>query len=121
MNEGKRKYPWFYPIKTMSPFRESCIYIDTIGYLADRLFQDAGVKVAKTNIFYRDGDPYRIVLCSFWKKDAGKFMQAMQMLPDKALICGWTDYMDYANKLFADAKQLRKSGRLKFEGEEEDD
>lgn len=102
MDENK-KINWFYLLRPYSPFSEKFMYIDTRNFLADRLFEDAGAKVTKLNVFFRPGESYRVVIAKCRKRDITPVMEALTLLPSKALVCGHYDYMDYANNFLRES------------------
>lgn len=109
--EENNKCSWFYVLKSRSPFSSSFIYIDTCTFIADRIFNDAGVKVSKVSVLHRPGEDYRVIVAKCRKKDFGKVLDAIDLLPSKALICGWFGYMDYANGFLKDVTaQTEKNG-----------
>lgn len=87
------------------------MYIDSCTYLADRLFHEHGVRVSKMNVFRREGEDYRVILAKCRRKDEAKVVEALRKMPMKAELCGWTDYLEYANNFFRSAEQyLNKEG-----------
>ena len=91
------------------------MYIDTCTFIANRLFHDANVKVSKLNVFHKPGEDYRIVLAKCRKRDFPKVADTLELLPSKALVCGWHGYMGYCNEF------LRYTGlEEEPEGDEDD-
>lgn len=86
------------------PFTQRFAYIDTCTLLADRLFHEAGLKVSKTDVLRRKGEDYRVVVAKCRKKDFPKVEETLDLLPSKALVCGWYNYMDYSNAFLKEAK-----------------
>ena len=42
--------------------------------------------------FEKKGSPYRIIMCRVFKRDVGRFEEALEKLKDKMLILGYRDY-----------------------------
>ncbi len=91
-------------IRSRSPITQRFCYIDTCTYIADRLFNEAGVKVTKTDILHRPGEDFRVVVAKCRKKDLPEVVEVLNLLPSKALVCGWFDYMAYANWFMKETK-----------------
>ena len=71
------------------------IFVDTEEYLADGLFIRHKVTVHFGKKFGKWEDPqYRLILCKVRKRDEARFLAALQELPAKMLLCGYTDYPD---------------------------
>ena len=46
--------------------------------------------------------PYVFVICKVRKRDTGKFLEALAKLPNKMLLCGHPDYIDFCHELRAE-------------------
>lgn len=84
------KYCW--ELDDRRPFRRFFAYIDAEENLADQLFIKHKVAVDFGPEFAKAGSEYFIIICSVWKKDRQRFLDALKELPDKMLLFGHTDY-----------------------------
>ena len=88
------------------------VFFDTGRHLAVQLFARHGVRVwFDCEVRQRDF-PYRTIKCHVKKRDAPKFLDALEDLKNSMLICGNTDYetevsrfMDYAEKRLEKKRQ----------------
>ena len=74
-------------------------FVDVHPYLADQLFCDHRVTVRFGDEYGRGDTDYRIVFCKVRKRDERAFLAALEELPDKMLLCGHLDYMDFCRTL----------------------
>lgn len=95
---------WYYTLDSRLLFTQRFAYIDTCTFLADRLFHEAGLKVSKTDVLRRYGEDYRIIVAKCRKKDFPKVAEALDLLPSKALVCGWYGYMSYCDDFLKEVK-----------------
>ena len=81
-------------------WRYQFIYFDVENYMADKLFIEHNVRLKITSEYslIRDPHGYRIILCKVWKKQLGDFLEAIDKLSNKMLLCGHTDYLDFCAK-----------------------
>lgn len=86
-------------LKRFSFFFNYFTIIDTDEYLADALFIRHEVRVWFGPEYGRDDTPYRMILCKCRKKDTPKFLAAVRELPNKMLLFGHRDYMDFCTDL----------------------
>lgn len=87
-------------IRTLSPLTNLYFFVDTPKYLADQLFIKHKVRVNfKKGEFRRKGDKYVVVECTVRKKDTGRFIAALDELPNKMLLLGYDDYEAYCNEV----------------------
>lgn len=86
-------------LESWLPCSSRYIYVDTQDYLADRLFVQARLRVRYSGEFARKGSPYVIISCKVRKKDEGRFIKMLEKLPDRMLLMGHTDYMEYCREL----------------------
>lgn len=89
-------------------------FFDTADYLADNLFVKHEVKVDFGPEFERDDSPYKAIFCRCRKRDVSRFLKALEELPNKMMICGYTDYPQFCEKIKHDAidamEVIRKGG-----------
>lgn len=78
------------------------VFIDTPDYLADGLFVKHEVPVHFLKEYAKEGSPYLIIFCKCRKRDTSKFLTALKELPDKMLLCGYTDYIEFC-KMFIES------------------
>lgn len=91
-------------------------YFDTKDYLADNLFIKHEVTVHFMQEYAHDGTEYIVIRCKCRKRDSAAFCTALEEHPNKMLICGHRDYMDFCKEIQAKAeegrKQMRREGEL---------
>ena len=61
-------------------------YIDTTGYLADRIFIENKVRVKFCGDYKHREKNYVVVICKIKKKDVSVFLQSMAELKNRAII-----------------------------------
>lgn len=86
-------------------------FIDLPEYLADGLFVRHKVRVSFGSEFSHPGEQYRMITCKVKKRDLPRFLEALEELPNKMLLCGHTDYIDYCNALWDKLRQAKNEGR----------
>ena len=99
-----------------------CYYaiVDVSDYYADQLFIRHQVTVRFGSEYAHPDAPYRIIFCKVRKKDEQRFLDALQELPNKMLLCGHPDYPAFCTLFFDKMEQgraLRRSGKDNHEGE----
>ena len=72
-------------------------YIDTTGYLADRIFI---VRVKFCGDYKHREKNYVVVICKVKKKDVPMFLQALKELKNRAILMGNTDYETFCKEQF---------------------
>lgn len=75
-------------------------YIDTTGYLADRIFIENKVRVKFCGDYKHREKNYVVVTCKVKEKDAPMFLQALKELKNRALLMGNTDYETFCKERF---------------------
>lgn len=73
--------------------------IDNGEYLADALFIRHKVRVWFGAEYQTPDSLYRVILCRCRKRDVDAFLAAARDLPNKMLLCGHTDYIEYCAQL----------------------
>lgn len=96
--ELKAKYPW----------QNSFMVVDTANEIGLRMVDDIHIS-AKYQVFAKSDSKYKCVIFKFNKKHRQVFLKTIAQIPNKALICGYSDYKVYCNKLIKDL--LKKEGR----------
>ena len=76
------------------------VFLDTEAYLADQLFLKHQVLVHFREEYGRDDSPYRVIFCHVRKRDEERFLSALEELPDKMMLLGYTDYLDTCKALW---------------------
>lgn len=74
-------------------------FVDTEEYLADQLFVQHRVRVNFGAEYSSPGHKYRIIMCSCRKKDTPSFEKSIQELPNKMLLLGHTDYIEFSENM----------------------
>lgn len=87
------------PIKTHSLFFDHFCYLDTKDYMADQLFENAGLKVRFGKEYASPETDYVFVFCKCLKRDRTKFLETIRKLPPKALLLGHKDYLDVCRRV----------------------
>lgn len=75
-------------------------FLDTDAYLADQLFLKHQVQVRFREEYVRDDSPYRVIFCQVRKRDEERFLSALEELPNKMMLLGYTDYLDTCHMLW---------------------
>lgn len=75
-------------------------YIDTTGYLADRIFIENKVRVKFCGDYKHREKNYVIVTCKVKEKDVPMFLQALKELKNRAILMGNTDYETFCKEQF---------------------
>ena len=52
-----------------------------------------------------------MITCKVRKRDLPRFLEALEELPNKMLLCGHSDYIDYCNRLWESLVQAKDEGR----------
>lgn len=96
-------------IKKFPPWRSYFFYFDTDEYLADSVFAEHGLKVRFTREeWVKPGFHYRGILCSVKRKDEWKFIDAIDSVKKKMLLCGHTDYEQECLKFLNEMEACRE-------------
>lgn len=74
------------------------VYIDTTGFLADRIFAQNEIKVKFCGDYFHKEKKYVVVMCKVKKKDALVFLQSMEELENRAILMGNTDYETFCKE-----------------------
>ena len=93
--------------------------VDTPDYYADQLFIRHQVTVRFGNEYAHPDTQYRIIFCKVRKQDEQRFLDALQELPNKMLLCGHPDYPTFCTQFFQkmeQSKAKRRSGKDNHEG-----
>lgn len=86
-------------LRRFSLLYEHFAFLDTADYLADSLFIKHEVTVAFGDEYISEDTPYRVIFCKCRKRDVQRFLQALEELTNKMIICGYSDYPKYCQKL----------------------
>lgn len=76
------------------------VYIDTTGFLADRIFAQNEIRVKFCEDYFRKEKKYVVVMCKVKKKDVSVFLQSMAELKNRAILMGNTDYESFCKEQF---------------------
>ena len=74
------------------------VYIDTMGFLADRIFIENKVRVKFCGDYKHREKNYVVVFCKVKKKDVPMFLQALKELKNRAILMGNTDYETFCKE-----------------------
>ena len=75
-------------------------FFDTGDYLADNLFIRHQVRVDFDDEYIHPDGVYRAILCHVRRWDEDKFWAAIKELPNKMLLCGHPDYLEFCNAMW---------------------
>lgn len=92
-------------LEKFSLFYDYYAFIDTQNYLADNLFIKHKVTVHFMQEYYHPDTEYIVILCKCRKKDSERFCTALEELPNKMLICGHPDYIDFCKEAHIKAEE----------------
>ena len=67
-------------------------FLDSDDYLADQLFIKHKVRVKFLQEYQKDGFDFRTIFCRIHKRDERAFLDALNELPNKMMLCGHADY-----------------------------
>lgn len=76
------------------------VYIDTTGFLADRIFAQNEIRVKFCGDYFHKEKKYVVAMCKVKKKDMPVFLQSMAELANRAIIMGNTDYESFCKEHF---------------------
>lgn len=76
------------------------VYIDTTGFLADRIFVQNEIRVKFCGDYFHKEKKYVVVMCKVKKKDASVFLKSMEELTNRAILMGNTDYESFCKEQF---------------------
>lgn len=89
--ELKAKFPW-----------QNCfMVIDTENEIGLRMVEDIHIS-AKYRMFVNNDSKYKCIIFKFNKRHRQIFLKTIAQIPNKALICGYSDYKAYCNKFIKD-------------------
>lgn len=89
----------YWHLKKFSLRHEYFAYFDVPRYLADPLFVKREVTVWYDEELGRPDKPYVMIVCHVRKKDAQKFMKALEELKKSMVICGHLDYEETVSEM----------------------
>lgn len=90
--EGLLRDKLYWTIEKFSLRFDYFVFFDTEPYLADQLFIRHQVRVWFDSEFRKDGSPYVAIFCHVKKKDALRFLEALDELKKSMIICGHPNY-----------------------------
>lgn len=73
-------------------------YIDTMGFLADRIFVENKVRVKFCGDYKHREKNYVVVICKVKEKDVSMFLQSLKELKNRAILMGNTDYETFCKE-----------------------
>jgi hypothetical protein len=79
------------------------------NYVADSLFFRKEIPVKFKGEMARDEDKYRVIFCKVKRKYKDKFEEALNEIPHKMNLLGYTDYEAYCSTLF-DELGIKENG-----------
>ncbi len=100
----------FWQFESFLPFSLSYMYIDYKEYLADALFAQEKLKWKITHEMDREDLPYCVIFCKIRKRDQKRFVQVMEKLANKALLCVGGEYEKYCKEMDAMISEGKAEG-----------
>lgn len=110
-NSGVTAHPHCLRLSRPSLLYRYYAFIDTPEYFTDQLFIRHEVTVKFLHEFVREGTPYVVIHCRTRKIDEEHFLAALTELPDKMLLCGHADYLDFCTQTIGRIKHDAERGR----------
>ncbi len=107
----------FLDIRKFSLRNDYYCFVDTGEYLADGLFVRNRVRVDFKREFAKEGDTYRLIYCRARKKDRERFLDALEQLKNKMLLCGHTDYGEFCMWFQTTLRQMKEGNKKMQENE----
>ena len=95
----------YWKLKRFSLFYSYFAYLDTDEYLADMLFHDHEVRVHYGAEYARKDSPYLMIFCKVRKRNEDAFIAALEELPNRMLLLGHTDYLNYWDHLVEEVEK----------------
>ena len=100
-------------IRRLSLLHTHYAFLDTAAYLADQLFIKHQVQVHFQAEYERDDSPYHVIFCRVRKSNRARFLSALEDLPAKMLLLGYTDYLETCHALWGEChRRNREEGNL---------
>ena len=89
--------------------RKLMVYLDTDDHYGIGPLHKHGVRPKLKHVMTRPDEKYRLVFLRVLKKDEARFVEAMEDLKTKMLICGHRDYETHGGELIEELeKHLRR-------------
>ncbi|MPL97273.1 hypothetical protein SDC9_43462 [bioreactor metagenome] len=85
-------------------------FLDSSDYLADQLFIKHKVRVKFLQEYQKDGFDLRTIFCRIHKRDEGAFLDALNELSNKMMLCGHVDYPAQCRAFMEMIDTARKEG-----------
>lgn len=82
-------------LKSKNPLACEFAYFDNEQLFADQIFIQKKIHVQFGAEFAKQEFKYRLIFCKIKKQDKDKFLEAMEDLEKKMLLCGYPDYKEY--------------------------
>ena len=82
-------------------------YFDTKDNLALLLFSHYHLDVTIEEVYGKEEEPYRIVLCRIPKEQREQFLRTLTLLPSMMAYAGHADYEDYCRAVMMEADSFR--------------
>lgn len=85
------------------------LFFDTSEYLADQLFIQREVRVWFGDEYQKTRSPYIGIFCKVKKKDRTRFVEALEALKNKMILCGYPDYESEVGSMLRQMKDSKKA------------
>ena len=83
----------YIPIEKFSLRYKYYVYFDVVPYVADHLFIDRKVRVWYDAEYTSPNRDYNTIFCHVLKKDVPAFLDALEELKQRAVVCGHPNYV----------------------------
>lgn len=95
----KERLPYCIHIEKPSLFYDHFAFVDTKDGMGIELLLQNRVRIRSGEVYSNETDKYQLIFCKVKKADSELFLEVIGSLPNKVLICGGNDYLDYCNDL----------------------
>lgn len=83
--------------------RVNYMFVDTKDHISDRLLNENKISVRDAREFFKEGSPYRLIVCKIKKKDEEAFKDCIAGIANRAILLGYRDYELMCDELMAAA------------------
>lgn len=98
----------FIELKAIFSWQNCFVVVDTESEIGCRMIDDMHISV-KYKVFANSDCVYKAIIYTFNKKYRNIFLKTIALIPNKAIVCGYSDYKLYCNKFI---KGLLEDGKL---------
>lgn len=99
---------FYLKLKKCSLRFEYFMFFDTSAYLADQIFIQKEIRVWFDGDYTKEGFPYTAVMCHVKKKDAEKFLDALEILKKNIMLCGYPQYEAEVSEFMSNLEKMNQ-------------